>query len=337
MSAAEAKSDPLGIQPQPEHGLPIPDLLDDEHWILADIRLEAARRIWVEHPPQEAIIRELLRYARRTVKRRGCPLEGVRLDEESNAGKSATMQRLIEVAGADMTATGLAPNPHLIVYVELDRSTSVRTFFRAILKELGDEFWHDPRAETDELEDRIEEFTWRLGTILLIGDEIQHLDRKSVDATGVQDRLKTFCNRGIVPVALIGDETSPAFFDKNPKFAARFETRLALKPLDFRKSTGDRKLFLEFLRKLDTELVDCNATTVLSGLGTAGIRTPLGEASSGHIGRVVRIVRHALKHALSRKADRIEAHDLSVAVRDYAMGLGWIGHDPFSKISSRRG
>ena len=60
--------------------------------------------------------------------------------------------------------------------------------------------------------------------------------------------------------------------------------------------------------------------------------TALIEASGGHIGRAARIIQVALPEALERGAVTLEPYDLSNAVRDYAMELGWVGYDPFSVV-----
>lgn len=53
------------------------------------------------------------------------------------------------------------------------------------------------------------------------------------------------------------------------------------------------------------------------------------DVSGGHVGRVARLIQVALPAALERGAVTIERYDLSNAIRDFAIGLGWIDHDPF--------
>lgn len=67
-----------------------------------------------------------------------------------------------------------------------------------------------------------------------------------------------------------------------------------------------------------------------SCLAEPHILTALIMASGGHIGRAARIIEIALPAALERSAVTMEAYDLSNAVRDFAIGLGWVDHDPFS-------
>ena len=53
-------------------------------------------------------------------------------------------------------------------------------------------------------------------------------------------------------------------------------------------------------------------------------------ASGGHVGRVARILEHAVEHAAWRGGLTIEAYDLSHIVRTYAVPMGWVDHDPFA-------
>jgi len=199
---------------------------------------------------------------------------------------------------------------------------------------MKDEHWNDPRAKLDELEERILQFSRRLGVEGLVGDEVQHLDRKTTDAKQVTDRFKTFLNRGILPLILVGDEEAETFFEKNGKFASRLGQPLTLKPLDVRSDQHDRQLFLSFCTRLDQSMVNAGIVSESAGLGKAGIRTQLAVLSGGHVGRVCRTVCEAAQHALWRGSPAIEVHDLSVVTRGFAMkNVKWVAHDPFSSIA----
>lgn len=327
---ARKTKDPLGMQPKPLLGDPQPDFANPDRGKRVAAVLPFFKTNYVEHEPQAALVEQLLTYLQATQPLIGGPIDGRRLSEHSNAGKSRMIEHLIKTAAERRAQAGLPPNPYQIILIELDKTASIGGCFRMILREMGDEFWNDPRSKLDELEERIVHLSRELGVEGLVGDEVQHLDRKTTDAKQVTDRFKSFLNRGVLPLILVGDEDSEAFFEKNPKFASRLGKPLSLKPLDVRNSPRERALFLSFCDRLDRSMVDAGIVTKLAGLAQPGIRTQLSVASSGHVGRVCRLVCEATQHALWRGAPTVEQHDLSVATREYAMKLNWIIHDPFS-------
>lgn len=323
--------DPYGVQPTPQHGDLRPVYGDRTRAVRAAAVTPFLKSNYIEHEPQRDVIDQLLDYSMSMLPLLGRAIDGRGLSEHSGAGKSRMIERLVETAATRRRDAGLPPNPYQILCVELDKTTTIASFYRQILYKLGDDHWNDKRSTTDDLEDRIVTLSRRLGVEALVGDEAQHLDRKTTNADQVTDRLKTFLNRGVLPLILVGDEKAKEFFAKNPTFAVRLGTPLALKPLDFKQSGADQKLFLNFCNALDAALAESGIMDEASGLGRPGIRTPLAHVSGGHVGRVCRLVGEAAQHALRRGSPVIEPHDLSVATRDYAIGLKWIARDPFSK------
>jgi hypothetical protein len=326
---ASKKKDPLGVQPAPNTGsrLPVPRTSDIKR------RSSAARQLledgWIEHAPQRAIIDELIDYRDDTVERLGRPLSGRRLSQFSQAGKSKTMAQLKAELSAEREAQGLPPNPYQVVIVELDRRLTLKGFYQEVLRKMGDEFW-DADVSAKVLENRIADFVRELGVELLIADEVQHLKRKANDANEVTDRLKVFLDRGIVPLVLVGDEDSFDFFRTNGKLAARLGRPLELAPLTPKTSARDAKLFKAFCAALDAALVANDIFHTPSQFTRDDILDALLEVSSGHVGRVARLVSIAAPDAVRRGADRVEPYDLSVATRHFAVGASWITTDPFS-------
>ncbi len=135
-----------------------------------------------------------------------------------------------------------------------------------------------------------------------------------------------------MPIVFIGDETSESFFKINSQFAARLGTALELPPLNVKKAS-DRKQFMDFCKEYDRQLVARDASPVPTCLTDHAVLTGLITASGGHIGRAARLIQVAMPAALERGAVTMEAYDLSNAVRDYAIDLGWIGYDPFSVVA----
>lgn len=343
--------DPFGKQPRHVTGNAAPDYADPALDDRVDAANAAFATIWVYHGPQVAVISQLRRYIRQTQGKRGIPLTGRRLSQETQAGKSALVWRLKAELAAERAAAGLPPNPYQVIIVTIERHMTLKSFLQEILKQLGeDEIDPDPEAterkrrkdgEKKEdrrsyhtLETRIACWSIRLGVDLVVADEAQRLDRVGSDASNVTERIQTFLDRGVVPLLLIGNGKSEAFFKKNGDLCARLSTPLTLKQLkpDNKTEAGkeDARLFKAFCRNLDDALVTTGAVLLSPNLVAHATLDALLAVSSGHVGRVARLIEEALPMAVARGAATIEAIDLSNAVRGYAIGNGWIDHDPFS-------
>lgn len=343
-----------------------PDPYDDVAQARAENAQEIVENIWADTARQRQPINEIRKYMRISQKkRRGTPLGGRRLSQFSQAGKSAIAERLIYELEQEAIQAGAEPNPYRVVHITISARMTLKMLFLAILNRLGDAFAeHDGKAlkvtqkeagrirgrSADNvmvLEQRIEEWVQRLGVELIVIDEVQLLatrDERSMsdpdfgrtvltaDAFEVTKKLQSFIDRGVVPIVFIGDETSESFFKINGQFAARLGTALELPPLNVKKAS-DRKQFMDFCKEYDRQLVALGASPVPTCLTEPAVLTGLIAASGGHIGRVARLIQVAMPAALERGAVTMEAYDLSNAVRDYAMDLGWVDHDPFSLVA----
>lgn len=289
----------------------------------------AFKNIWIRHKPQEEIVNELRRYVRQCDGYGKGPLTGCRLSEHSQAGKSATMAWLKRHLAEERAAAGLEPNDFQVVIIELDSQTSLKAVWQEVLQALGDEYWDAP-VSAKVLEKRISRWVKELEVEVLVIDEVQHLDRKTTDAKLVTDRLKVFLDRGVVPLVLVGDEQANAFFASNPKLRARLPKGLSLAPLNVISSATDKRLFKQFCSSMDDAIFDLGFLAGKAGLSEGRFLSALAEISKGHVGRVARLLELAFPEAVGRGADRIEAYDLSKAVRSYAIGNGWVRRDPFA-------
>lgn len=288
--------------------------------------VRAYRTVGVAYPPQKAIMSRIETLRRGFLGVRGVPLPGLRLSQVSQAGKSWTLHRYIALRKAEALAGEAAINPHQIIYVGLRKRVTVKMLYQRILAELKDP--HSTTANLELLTQRAEELMLEHGVELLIIDEVQHLANKSKDNAAVTDELKSFLDRGIVPVVLAGNEHSLAFFEENNQLAARLGAPLELSPINGRELSG-AVMFKTFCVELDEALMAAGAIRRLSDFGASSTVRALLRASGGHIGRVCRIVEEALKHAARRDADFIERYDLAYAVRYLAMPAQWIGENPF--------
>lgn len=326
-----AAKDPLGVQPAPLTGGRNARFGDADARRRSSLATNLLQDEWIEHAPQRAIIDELMRYRDDTRGRLGSPLTGRRLSQFSQAGKSRTMERLKTEMAIEREAAGLPVNPYQVVIVELDRRMTLKGFYQEVLRKLDDDFW-DEKVNAKVLENRIADFVRRLGVEILVADEVQHLRRRANEAGEVTDRLKVFLDRGVVPLVLVGDEDSVPFFGANGKLAARLGRPLELAPL--KRVRSDAKLFKQFCVNIDTLLVSSGVFAVASGLDDSDVLDALLTVSSGHVGRVARLVGLAASEAALRGADGIEAYDLSRATREFAISAGWLTDDPFSRKAS---
>jgi|GEM_PF-2161183 len=344
-----------------------PDLNDDAAQARSERASEIVASMWVDTDRQRAILKEIRRYMRlcKTLRvRRGTAIPGRRLSQFSQAGKSAVVERLIAELAEEAIAAGEEPNPYRVVHITIDTRMSLKMLYQEILNRLADDFVGEPgplglRITADLaakikgkpsdnvkiVEQRVEEWTAKLGVELVVVDEVQRLVTKpervlehgdlddgtffTADATDVTKKLQGFLDRGVVPLFFIGDETSEVFFMLNQQFAARLGDPLQLKPLNMGR-TADRRQFHKFCIGYDKELRRQGAVAVPTCLSEPNVLTALITASGGHIGRAARIIEVALPKALARGAVTMEAYDLSNAVRSFAIGLDWVDHDPFS-------
>lgn len=353
-------------KPKRMTGLAKPDPTDLFAQARAEVAEDIVTSVWVDTDRQRAILNDVRRYMRNAGKKRqGTPLGGRRLSQFSQAGKSAVAERLIAELEAEAIAAGKEPNRHRVVHITISSRMTLKMLFMAILNRLADDFLDEPstralaignkgaegiRGKSADnvmvLEQRIEEWVRRLGVELIVIDEVQLLVTKrdtnvadirfgsaylTADAFDVTKKFQSFIDRGVAPMLFIGDETSEDFFRLNGQFAARLGTALELLPLDVSR-TKDRKQFMKFCADYDREVVRLGAVPIPTCLDQPAVLTALIRASGGHIGRAARIIQQALPAAIERGAATMEVYDLSNAVRDYAMDLGWVDHDPFSVV-----
>src|SRR3546814_15689870 len=90
-------TDDLGRQPRHLSGVRFPDFGDLHASERASAATEAFKTIWIDHAPQQAIIARVLTLHRDSLAIRGQPLGGLRLSQDSQAGKSSTCGRVTQI------------------------------------------------------------------------------------------------------------------------------------------------------------------------------------------------------------------------------------------------
>lgn len=325
------------VQPKPTTGHRSPDYSQPN---LAD-RMKYATAILrttkVIHRPQQDLIEELKLYRDEVLGVRGELIDGRRLSQEFQAGKSTTAELVVDRLAKERAAEGLPPNKYQVIMITCTTEMTLKEFYLAILEQMDDDFLkpkdgkarkYDNRSASA-LQRQIGEWILALDVELLILDEIQNLHTKGGDPGRVTKRLQEMLEKGVAPLVLIGNEHSAAFFESNEDLCARLAKPLELKALN--AEDDDAQLFEDFCNSFDDMLVERNIFPTHSGLGTERMMDGLYDVSSGHIGRVARIVKHSVLHAIKRGASHIDLYDLSCITRDFAYGLGWTDTDPFSR------
>src|SRR3546814_9873151 len=72
---------------------------------------------------------------------RGQPLGGLRLSQDSQAGKSATFGRVKQILADQRAEQRLPPNDYQVLIVGLDKKTSLKSVFQDVLLEMPDPEW----------------------------------------------------------------------------------------------------------------------------------------------------------------------------------------------------
>jgi len=329
--------------PQRTGGLGGRELASASPEAVADAKLKA-KSIWIDYEPQMDIIARLREYLAETRGRYRKSLDGRRLSQFTQTGKSATGWRLKTILAEARAAEGLPANPYQVIIVTIKEGMTIKGFLLNVLHEMSSEMSEkdrqdivDPRGTVETLEFRIGEWAPKLGVELLIIEEVQRLQGallsktgRLADRTNLTQQFQTMLDRGIVPMLLIGNEKSEGFFKCNKDFCGRLSIPLELPPADLNDKESVER-FQKFCRDFDNALIRLGVFSVPSGLGDPSISIPLHKVSSGHVGRVARLIHEATAHAFRRGAAFIEPCDLSRATRKYAFTAGWTDDDPFSK------
>lgn len=315
--------------PFPTTGALLPDYAANEP------RVTACGAFWLDlyvpNPKQEDLIAKVETLRRSCLGRRGQPLPGRRLLQESQAGKTSVVRELRRrLADGDIRA-GREPNPYRALHVELKLRITVKMLYQRILHELGDPEAHG-RYNLETLVQRCQQFLALRGTELLLIDEVQYLSGAGRDARLVADELKGFLDQGWVPVIFIGDLTAKELFDGNQRLTGRLGTQLELPPIN-RKAARERRTYSQFVKHLDQAMVGTDLCGP-SDLGKAAVLTRLHRASGGHLGRTCRIVEAAMEHACARGAEHVETFDLFFAVEHLAIPAEWTKANPFSRLKA---
>jgi hypothetical protein len=248
---------------------------------------------------------------------------GLRVLAPSGSGKSTAAEAYIDrhsAGGED------EPMKWPVVKVDLEKYMTPRKFMMLILDRFKDRY----ATSGDELnlKRRVLAYFERLGTELLIVDEIQHLNYRNGAKNDVTDTLKRLLDGGVVPIVFLGTKEAEGMFKRNLQFNSRLIAPCDMPPLNS-LDRRDRELFSGFVARLERVVVDCGALPERSNFGEAGLLPGLFEVSAGVVGRVSRLFEIALEAAITRGAARLAASDIAFAVDTWAIPQGFAVRNPF--------
>jgi hypothetical protein len=259
---------------------------------------------------------------------RGEPQKGLRVLAPSGSGKTTAARMFMGMVEA---ATPRTDDFVPVVLVPLERATTTKKLMTAILTAFGDPF---ASSGTEvKLKSRVYACFERLGTRLLIIDEVQHLRFRSTVLSDATDTLKRLLDDGVLPIVFLGTDDAQDMFTRNLQFNGRL-----LPPCDFKrldpKAAIDRSHFKAFLEELDVEIHEAGILPMKAGLHNPRIAGCLHAIADGVIGRVSRLLFVALEIALRRGADCIEVYDLALATDRWALPQGFVKSNPFRSGSN---
>lgn len=288
-------------------------------------KIAAFQRIYIPYPPHtefQARCHYIIRLGQAT---RGKPQKGMRALAPSGSGKTAAAMAVIRQIHAK---TPRSPGRVPVVFITLERTATSKRLMISILDYFGDPY--SSRGTEQALKLRVKACFERFQTVLLIIDEVQHLNYRNSERSDVTDSLKRLLDDGIVPIVFLGTDEAHDLFVRNPQLGGRMIAPCDFKPLDLR-SSSDRALLAGYSTLLDRALVDSQILPEASNFQDPWILAGFHSVSNGVIGRTSRLVEIALEIALRRGATRIEGYDLALAVDRWAIPNGLTKSNPFLK------
>ncbi len=256
----------------------------------------------------------------------------------SHTGKSTAIHHYAETVVAKEEHR---PRDRPFLHVTLAQKTSTKRLASDILEEFGDPSFE--KGTEAALDARIRAYIAGCKTEVIVLDEIQHVidsdDSKDPLAGGkaawsVTEKIKRFLIEGQCPLVLVGTEQAWPILFKNPQLTNRCYPPIHMKPLD-PADPDDVRLFLEHVSGFDLKLVERGIFPARSNLVGGNLPPALFEISGGMIGQVSRFLEAATVIALREGASKIDERHLSEAVREWAIPLGYVKHDPFASDGPR--
>ena len=248
---------------------------------------------------------------------------GVRNAAPSFSGKSASADEFERIVLRRETfPAGSRP----VVRVELEQACTSRRFWMTILEKYGDGF-ATSKDETGLRKSAYDAFE-RHGTKLLIIDEVQHAGYRSKGSSAPTDVIKRFISDAQVGIGLFGNEDALTLLQSNDQLSNRLIEPCDIQPLNL-SDAGSSGRLAKFLLRYDTELVSNKLFVPSAALADPRTIDCMMSLSRGYLGRVVKMLQVAGRHAFLRDATSVELCDLSHAATSWAVAQKLATHNPF--------
>lgn len=226
----------------------------------------------------------------------------VTLIGETRSGKTT----IVEILKNELTAGITGPRPHPVVSIPLTKGIDPHG---VLVKYLADCKILHVKGRIDTLMNWIADAKEDLGIELAIIDEAQHIMPKQDEENERRaDVVKSLIDQAKVPVLLVGTPDIEMLIKSNRQLHERIKDRIPLTGFDA-NDPKDWEDYLTFLWKYERVLPfpeRCFLTRREVALAIHG-------ATTGHPGRIVRIVEAAGNRAIDDGTNRIEAHHYAEA------------------------
>ncbi|MFN3634873.1 MAG: TniB family NTP-binding protein [Rhizobium rhizophilum] len=291
-------------------------------------KLGVAKRIYVPHDPHTRFHSQAEFLLRLGLQTRGEPQNGLRVLAPSGSGKTAAAEALVEII-----RRAFPDHPHPVVKVSAESSPTPRKLMQSILLQFGDR--HHKTGTEFQLKQRVYRCFDTFRTMLLIIEEIQHLNQGFGPRHDTADYLKRLLDDGAAPIVFMGTEDAKKLFEHDLQLSSRLLEPCDIEPLN-RAIDVDRSLLSNFVSAFDQALVQEGIFSRKSGLEHTLIRGHLHHISGGVVGRVARLLYVAQTIALRRGGECIEVFDLAQATDTWAIPNGLTEKNPFRQQGGAR-
>lgn len=242
----------------------------------------------------------------------------------SHTGKTTAAEHYAHLAN-EAAPHGIKP----VVLISLGSAGGACDMHRKILKALGEGY--PGTKDLEVLRDRSCEAMSSAGTELIIIDEAHEGDSGSVYGPRLTSELKTLLNGGHVGIVLLGTERAEHLISKDEEFLMRTMAPCRLGALDW-ADLEDREMWIGLASALDEEMVRIGIVSEQAGLADEELAFALCQACAGVIGQLMKVVLHALRHAVYDDRDYITVEDLAIAVDEWSINLGFSETNPLDHL-----
>lgn len=240
---------------------------------------------------------------------------------ESGCGKSAVVREFIAQISkrADY-------HPKQIIVIETPSNPTVKTMASEVLQAIGDPLFF--KGTEIQMTCRIITFFGRLGTRLLIFDELQNLiDRDSdILCFKASDWLKQLINKAKIPIVIVGLKRTEDLFLFNEQLRRRFTEAYIMEPFDW-NDPEKRKMLKGFLKAIQNKISFEEGLKIYSH----EMAFRFYCATGGLAGYVMSIVREAKRLACETgELCQINMNHLARAYTNAVCGNRMVMVNPFS-------